>query len=102
VIILISLVAPVLGGELLPYHDTQTACLFIALRLGRRRVGVDTATDAYNSLAQQFPSDQKRWPGAGRFKATTLEEVIKSLVQDVTGDPEEPLLEVDSTSFWRT
>jgi len=63
--------------------------------LGRRRIGVDTAIDAYYSLVF---SDQKRWPGDGRFKATTLEEAIKSLVQDVTGDPKEPLLEVDNTS----
>jgi len=61
-------------------------------------VGIDTAIDAYNSLAQQVFSDQKRWPGDGRFKATTLEEAIKSLVQDVTGDPKEPLLEVNNTS----
>jgi len=66
--------------------------------LGRRRMGVDTAIDSYNSLAQQVFSDQKRWPADGRFKATTLEEAIKSLVQDVTGDPKEPLLEVDNTS----
>jgi len=66
--------------------------------LGRRRMGVDTAIDSYNSLAQQVFSDQKRWPGDGRFEATTLEEAIKSLVQGVTGDPKEPLLEVDNTS----
>jgi hypothetical protein len=59
---------------------------------------VDTAINAYNSLTQQVFSDQKRWPGDGRFKATKLEQVIKSVVQDVTGDPEEPLLEVGDTS----
>ena len=61
-------------------------------------MGVDAAIDAYDSLAQQFFSDQKQWPGDGMFKATKLEEAIKSLVQDVTGDPEEPLLEVANTS----
>ena len=66
--------------------------------LGRRRIGVDTAIDAYNSLSQQVFSDQKRWPGDGKFKATMLEEAIKSLVQGVTGDPKEPLLEVNNTS----
>jgi len=65
--------------------------------LGRLRMGVDTAIDAYSSLSQQVFSDQKRWPGDGRLKATKL-EMIKSLVQDVTGDPGEPSLEVDNTS----
>jgi hypothetical protein len=74
----------------------------MALMLGRRRMGVDTATGAHNTLAQRVFPDRKRWPGDGRFRATKLEEVIKSLVQDVTGDPEEPLLEVDNTSFCRT
>ena len=66
--------------------------------LGRLRMSVDTAINAYNSLAQQVFSDQKRWPGAGMFKATKFEEVIKSVVQDITGDPEEPLLEVGDAS----
>jgi len=70
--------------------------------LGRLRMGVDTAIDTYNSLAQQVFSDQKRWPGDGKFKATKLEEVIKSIVRDVTGDPEEPLLEVGDASVCRT
>jgi len=64
-------------------------------------MGIDTAIDAYNSLTQQVFSDQKRWPGDGRFKATKLEEVIKSVVQDITGDPEELLLEVGDTSVCR-
>jgi len=64
-------------------------------------MGVDTAADAYNSPAQQFFSDQKRCPGDERFKATKPEEVIKSFVQYVTGDLEEPLLEVGNTSVCR-
>ena len=63
---------------------------------------VDTAIDTYNSLVQQVFSDQKQWPGDGMFKATKLEEVIKSVVQDVTGDPEEPLLEVGNATVHRT
>jgi len=64
-------------------------------------VGIDTAIDAYNSLAQQVFSDQKRCPGDERFKATKPEEVIKSFVQYVTGNLEEPLLEVDNTLVCR-
>ena len=66
--------------------------------LGRLRMGVDTVIDAYRSLVRLLFSDRERWPGDGIFKATILEEVIKSLVQNITGDPEEPLLEVDNTS----
>jgi len=64
-------------------------------------MGVDTAIDAYNNLTEQVFSDPKRWPGDGRFKATKLEEVIKSVVRDVTGDSEAPLLEVGDTSVCR-
>ena len=70
--------------------------------LGRLRMDVETAIDSFNNLAQKVFSDQKRWPGDGRFKATNLEEVIKSVVQDVTGNPEEPLLEVGNASLCRT
>jgi hypothetical protein len=62
--------------------------------LGRLRMDVDTAIDCYNNLAHRVFSDPKRRPGDGRFKATRLEEVIKSVVQEAAGDAEEPLLEV--------
>jgi patatin-like phospholipase/acyl hydrolase len=62
----------------------------VALMLGRLRMDVDTASDSYNNLAQQVFSDPKQWPADGRFKATKLEEAIKSVVHDVTGDPEKP------------
>jgi hypothetical protein len=64
-------------------------------------MSVDAAINAYNNLAQQVFSDPKRWPGDGTFKATKLEEVIKSVVRDVTGDPEELLLEVGDASVCR-
>jgi len=69
--------------------------------LGRLQMDVETAIDSYNNLAQKVFSDRKQWPGDGRFKATNLEEVIKSVVQDVTGNPEEPLLEVGNASLCR-
>ncbi|KIM43600.1 hypothetical protein M413DRAFT_443515, partial [Hebeloma cylindrosporum] len=74
----------------------------IALMLGRLRMDVDSAIDAYNTLAQQVFSDPKRWPGDGRFRATKLKDVIKSVVQRVTGDPEELLLEVGDATGCRT
>ena len=70
--------------------------------LGRLRMHVDTAIDSYNNLAQQVFSDPQRWPVDGRFSATKLEEAIKYVVHDVTGNPEEPLLEVGSASVCRT
>jgi hypothetical protein len=108
VITLISLVAPVLEGELhcatSHYRNTQTDCSsrIIALMLGRLRMDVDTAINAYNNLVQQVFSDPKRRPGDGRFKATKFEEVIKSVVRNVTGDPEGLLLEVSNASICRT
>jgi hypothetical protein len=74
----------------------------IALMLGRLRMDVDTAINYYNDIAKQVFSASKRWPGDGKFKATKLEEVIKSAVGDVTGDPEEPLLEIGDGSICRT
>ena len=70
--------------------------------LGRLRMDIDTAIDAYNNLVQQVFSDPKPWPRDGRFKATKLKEVIQSLVGNATGDPEEPLLEVSNASICRT
>ena len=78
------------------------SCRIIALMLGRLRMDVDTAINHYRDLVKQVFSASKRWPGDGRFKATKLEEVIKSAVRDVTGDPEEPLLEISNTSVCRT
>ena len=70
--------------------------------LGRLRMDVVTAIDSYDNLTQQVFSDPKRWLVDGRFKATKLEKAIKSVMRDVTGDPEEPLLEVGSAPVCRT
>ena len=63
---------------------------------------VETAINHYDDLTKQVFSASKRWPGDGRFKATKLEEVIKSAVGNVTGNPEEPLLEIGDGSVCRT
>lgn len=60
--------------------------------LGRLRMDVDAAIKHYDNLAKDVFSDLKRW-GDGKFKATKLEEAIKSVVKDITGDSETPLLE---------
>ena len=73
----------------------------IALMLGRLRMDVETAINHYDDLAKQVFSDMKRF-GDGKFKATKLKEVIQSVVETVTGDPESPLLERDQAGICRT
>jgi hypothetical protein len=69
--------------------------------LGRLRMDVDTAIKHYDGLAKSVFSDPKRW-GEGKFKARKLEEAIKSVVMDITGDSESPLLEGDEAGVCRT
>ena len=70
--------------------------------LGRLRMGVDTAIKYYDNLAEYVFSDLKQWGGDGMFKATKLEEAIKTVVNDMTGDSETPLLEIDESEVCRT
>ncbi|KJA21133.1 hypothetical protein HYPSUDRAFT_68085 [Hypholoma sublateritium FD-334 SS-4] len=63
----------------------------IALMLGRLQMDVDTAINHYDQLAKEVFSDMKRF-GDGKFKATKLEQAIKSVVNSVTHDAESPLL----------
>jgi hypothetical protein len=70
--------------------------------LGRLRMDVDTAIDHYHRLAKHVFSDPKRLGGDGKFKAAKLEEAIKSVVKDVTGDSEALLLEGDEAQICRT
>ncbi|KDR66798.1 hypothetical protein GALMADRAFT_29105, partial [Galerina marginata CBS 339.88] len=65
------------------------------------RMDVDSAIKHYDDLAKQVFSDRKWW-GDGKFKAETLEKVIKSVVEIVIGDPEAPLLEGDQAGVCRT
>ena len=69
--------------------------------LGRLRMDIDTAIAHYGNLAENVFSDPKKW-GDGRFKATKLEETVKSIVNGMTGDPESPLLESDEPGVCRT
>jgi len=62
---------------------------------------VNTAIDRYDELAEQVFSEIKRF-GDGKFKATNLAKAIKSVVKDVTGNSETPLLEEDQNGLCRT
>ena len=63
---------------------------------------VDTAIEHYYRLARYVFSDPKPFGRDGKFKATKLEEVIKSVVKGVTGDSDSPLLEGNEDGICRT
>jgi len=63
---------------------------------------VDIAIKHYDTMIKHVFSHPKRRPGDGKFKATKLEAAIKSIVRDVTGDSESPLLEEDRSAGCRT
>lgn len=56
-------------------------------------MSVETAIKYYDVLTKRVFSDTKIWGRNGKFKATKLEQEIKSAVRDITGDSESPLLE---------
>jgi len=70
--------------------------------LGRLRMDVDTAITHYNNIAKHVFSDLKQWGGDGKFKASKLEEAIRLMVRDITGDSESALLESDEAGVCRT
>ena len=70
--------------------------------LGRLRMDIDTAIKHYGTLVKHIFSHPKGRPGDGKFKATKLEAAIKSIVREVTGDSESPLLERNGTTCCRT
>ena len=63
---------------------------------------VDTAIKHYNIMVKYVFSSPKGRLGDGRFKATKLEAAIKSIVRDVTGNSESPLLERNESTVCRT
>ena len=70
--------------------------------LGRLRMDVETAIKYYGTLVKHVFSHPKGRPGDGKFKATKLEAAIKSIMREVTGDSESPLLEQDESAGCRT
>jgi len=63
---------------------------------------VDTAIKHYDIMVKHVFSNPKGRLGDGRFKATKLEEAIKSIARDVTGDSESLLLERNESTVCRT
>ena len=60
--------------------------------LGRLRMSVKEAINCYDDLAGKVFSELK-WVGDGKYKATSLEEVIKAIVKKRTGDSEAQVLD---------
>lgn len=63
--------------------------------LGRLRMSVDQAIAAYAHLVFHVFGDKKLvvLGGAGTFKATKLEQGLKAIVEQATGDAEEKMME---------
>jgi hypothetical protein len=57
--------------------------------LGRLRMSVDKAIEAYGTFASQVFSERERQPfwKDGMFKASDLEKAIQAIIQESTGDP---------------
>jgi hypothetical protein len=55
--------------------------------LGRLRLSVDKAIEAYGTFASQVFSDKKQFWKDGMFKASNLEQAIKAIIEESTGDP---------------
>lgn len=59
--------------------------------LGRLRMSVEEARECYASLAKEVFSEVKRW-GDGKFKASRLEAVLKSIIKRKTGDEDSTMM----------
>ena len=55
-------------------------------------MSVDDAIQCYDDLSKKVFSDKKML-GDGKYKATTLENVIKDIVKEKIEDPEAPLFD---------
>ena len=61
--------------------------------LGRLGMSVAEAIACFGTLAKTVFSDVKRIGGEGRFRATKLEQVIKEVVRERTGHPDERMMD---------
>ncbi|KAF8747521.1 Patatin-like phospholipase, partial [Rhizoctonia solani] len=72
-----------------------------ACMLGRMCMSVNSAIESYESFTKEVYSD-KKWMGSESFKATTLKESLRKLVQRATGNPDQPMQEVIVSSGCKT
>jgi len=67
----------------------------IALLLGRLKLSVPEAMEAYRSLAKNVFGEKKRFSD-GKFNEKALEQAIKDTVKTKLGDSEERMLDPES------
>ncbi|KAK0192290.1 FabD/lysophospholipase-like protein [Armillaria mellea] len=73
----------------------------IALMIGRLCMSVEEAIECYGRLSGKVFGKPKRGVHNGKFKATRLEEVLKSIVSSRTADPETKMID-DSDEACKT
>jgi hypothetical protein len=56
--------------------------------LGRLRLSVNKAIEAYGNFAEKVFSDKKLFWKDGMFKASNLEKAIQVIIQESLGDPD--------------
>ncbi|KAF8606254.1 FabD/lysophospholipase-like protein, partial [Ceratobasidium sp. AG-I] len=64
-----------------------------AVLLGRLGKSIDEAKVCYNKLASEVFSDKKILSSGSAFKSSKLEKVLKSIIGESTGDPNERMLD---------
>jgi hypothetical protein len=66
--------------------------------LGRLRLSVDKAIEAYGRFASEVFSDKKQFWKDGMFKASKLEDAFKSIIQESIGDPNARMLDLRTSN----
>jgi hypothetical protein len=90
----------------LPDHPNHRALMrpsrLIAIMLGRLRLSVDKAIEAYGRFASHVFSDKKQFWKDGMFKALKLEDAVKAIIQESIGDPNTRMLDMRSNDVCKT
>jgi hypothetical protein len=66
--------------------------------LGRLRLPVDKAIEAYGRFASQVFSDKKPFWKDGMFKPSKLEKAFQTIVQESIGDPNARMLDIRTSN----
>ena len=72
---------------------TRPSRRVIAIMLGRLRMSVSDAIRCYDSFSEKVFSKGKKVVGDGKFKASILEDVIKEIVEEKTGDTDTRMMD---------
>ncbi|KAF8742801.1 Patatin-like phospholipase, partial [Rhizoctonia solani] len=70
-----------------------------ACMLGRLRMPVHSAIESYAKLTKEVFSERKWFSRSGTltFKTSKLKDSLMEIIQEITGNPEEPIMESQST-----